>query len=166
MVEVIPTNDHFRESSASPILEEDSQAEELVMEAQGMYITSISNNCVSHSFKPYHTLTGDKYKFPSLFINQFFPRPGTPAAKMKRIPTQEVKERTKQITELFRSYHPYSERLGQTYTVLCTETSHDGNYYVAHNQFYEQILVPKRSELMGKMFQVKIVDFCKFSILL
>ena len=106
----------------------------------------------------------EKYKFPSLFINQFFPRPGTPAAKMKRIPTQEVKERTKQITELFRSYHPYSERLGQTYTVLCTETSHDGNYYVAHNQFYEQILVPKRSELMGKMFQVKIVDFCKFSM--
>ena len=66
-MEVIPTNDHFRESSASPILEEDSQAEELVMEAQGMYITSISNNCVSRSFKPYHTLTGDKYKFPSLF---------------------------------------------------------------------------------------------------
>ena len=42
----------------------------------------------------------EKYKFPSLFINQFFPRPGTPAAKMKRIPTQEVKERTKQITGL------------------------------------------------------------------
>lgn len=33
-----------------------------------------------------------EYKFPSLFINQFYPRPGTPAAKMKRIPTQEVSE--------------------------------------------------------------------------
>lgn len=32
-----------------------------------------------------------KYKFPSLFINQFFPRPGTPAAKMPRVAsTQEV----------------------------------------------------------------------------
>jgi threonylcarbamoyladenosine tRNA methylthiotransferase CDKAL1 len=31
-----------------------------------------------------------KYKFPILFINQFYPRPGTPAAKMKRVPTQEV----------------------------------------------------------------------------
>lgn len=30
------------------------------------------------------------YQFPVLFINQFYPRPGTPAAKMKRIPTQEV----------------------------------------------------------------------------
>ena len=32
----------------------------------------------------------EKYKFPSLFINQFYPRPGTPAARMKRLPTEEV----------------------------------------------------------------------------
>lgn len=36
-----------------------------------------------------------KYKFPSLFINQFFPRPGTPAALMTRIDPQVVKKRTK-----------------------------------------------------------------------
>ena len=30
------------------------------------------------------------YKFPSLFINQFYPRPGTPAARMKRIDTAKV----------------------------------------------------------------------------
>jgi len=105
-----------------------------------------------------------KYKFPSLFINQFFPRPGTPAAKMKRIPTQDVKKRTKEITEFFHTYKPYENRLGKIYTVLVTETSHDGNYYVGHNEFYEQILVPKRPELMGKMFQVRIVDSCKFSM--
>jgi len=105
-----------------------------------------------------------KYKFPSLFINQFFPRPGTPAAKMKRIPTQDVKKRTKEITEFFHTYKPYENRKGKIYTVLVTETSHDGNYYVGHNEFYEQILVPKRPELMGKMFQVKIVDSCKFSM--
>lgn len=28
----------------------------------------------------------EKYKFKVLFINQYYPRPGTPAAKMKRIP--------------------------------------------------------------------------------
>ena len=105
-----------------------------------------------------------KYNFPSLFINQFFPRPGTPAAKMKRIPTQEVKERTREITEYFRSYSPYAARLGAEYTVLCTDVSHDQNFYVAHNQFYEQVLVPKRPELMGKMFRVRIVDSCKFSM--
>lgn len=31
-----------------------------------------------------------KYKFPSLFINQFYPRPGTPAARMVKIPPTQV----------------------------------------------------------------------------
>merc|ERR1719219_1940662 len=105
-----------------------------------------------------------KHEFPSLFINQFFPRPGTPAAKMKRIPTQDVKARTRELSEFFQSYKPYQQRVGQIYSVLVTETSHDGNYFVAHNQFYEQVLVPKRPEFMGKMLQVKIVDTCKFSM--
>lgn len=30
------------------------------------------------------------YRFPSLFINQFYPRPGTPAAKMEQIPAHVV----------------------------------------------------------------------------
>nr|XP_044632934.1 threonylcarbamoyladenosine tRNA methylthiotransferase isoform X2 [Equus asinus] len=30
----------------------------------------------------------EEYKFPSLFINQFYPRPGTPAAKMEQVPAQ------------------------------------------------------------------------------
>ena len=42
-----------------------------------------------------------KYKFKSLFMNQFFPRPGTPAAKWEQIPRQEVKKRTKRLSELF-----------------------------------------------------------------
>lgn len=32
----------------------------------------------------------EKYRFPSLFINQFFPRSGTPAARMPQIDRQEV----------------------------------------------------------------------------
>ena len=106
----------------------------------------------------------EKYRFPSLFINQFFPRPGTPAAKMKRIDTVEVKRRTKQLSAFFHTYFPYEDRIGQVYRVLVTETSHDGNYYVGHNEKYEQVLVPKREELMGKMFEVEIVSTCKFSM--
>ena len=33
----------------------------------------------------------EEYKFPEVHISQFYPRPGTPAAKMKRVPTQIVK---------------------------------------------------------------------------
>jgi threonylcarbamoyladenosine tRNA methylthiotransferase CDKAL1 len=32
----------------------------------------------------------EHYKFPSLFINQFYPRPGTLAARLPRLPAQEV----------------------------------------------------------------------------
>ena len=80
-----------------------------------------------------------KYKFPVLYINQFYPRPGTPAAKMKRVPTQDVKQRTKQLTEFFHSYEPYKKRVGQVYQVLVTEIAHDKKHYVGHNEFYEQV---------------------------
>ena len=105
-----------------------------------------------------------KYQFPSLFINQFFPRPGTPAARMKRIPANDVKKRTKELGEYFATYSPYTGRIGKKYQALVTETSHDEQYYVGHNEFYEQILVPKDPELMGKLVQVEIISVCKFSM--
>ena len=58
---------------------------------------------------------------------------------MKRVPTQEVKQRTKQLTELFHSYEPYRKRVGQEYQVLVTEVAHDQKHYVGHNEFYEQV---------------------------
>ncbi|CAG4946420.1 unnamed protein product [Parnassius apollo] len=106
-----------------------------------------------------------KYKFPSLFINQFFPRPGTPAAKMTRVPGQEVKKRTKALSDFFRSYEPYGHRVGQVQEVLVTDVSHDKNYYVAHNEFYEQVLVPKEEKYMGKMLTVRITSATKFSMM-
>lgn len=32
------------------------------------------------------------YRFPSLFINQFYPRPGTPAARIEQVPAQVVSD--------------------------------------------------------------------------
>ncbi|KAF2348714.1 Methylthiotransferase N-terminal [Trinorchestia longiramus] len=46
-----------------------------------------------------------QYCFPSLFINQFFPRPGTPAARLPRIDPKLVKRRTKELSDFFQSYH-------------------------------------------------------------
>ncbi|XP_077998583.1 threonylcarbamoyladenosine tRNA methylthiotransferase-like [Glandiceps talaboti] len=100
----------------------------------------------------------EQYKFPSLFINQFFPRPGTPAAKMPRIPTREVKKRTKRLSELFKSYTPYDHKVGERQHVLVTEDSFDGRYYVGHNKYYEQVLVPKLDNVLGKILEVQIVS--------
>lgn len=106
----------------------------------------------------------EKYKFPSLFINQFFPRPGTPAARMERIPANLVKTRTKRLTDLFNSYEPYTHKVGEIQTVLVTEISHDRKHYVGHNKFYEQVLLPMKDNLLGKSVQVKIVSATKFSV--
>ncbi|XP_017780309.1 PREDICTED: threonylcarbamoyladenosine tRNA methylthiotransferase [Nicrophorus vespilloides] len=106
-----------------------------------------------------------KYKFPSLFINQYFPRPGTPAALLPRIPANEVKTRTKALTDLFYTYEPYGHKVGETQEVLVTEISHDKKHYVGHNKFYEQVLLPMDKEFMGKLVTVKIVEATKFSML-
>uniref|UniRef100_A0A8B9KWZ6 tRNA-t(6)A37 methylthiotransferase n=1 Tax=Astyanax mexicanus TaxID=7994 RepID=A0A8B9KWZ6_ASTMX len=82
-----------------------------------------------------------KYRFPSLFINQFYPRPGTPAAKMEQVPAQ--------VVSLF---------IGERQHVLVTEESFDAQYYVAHNKFYEQVLVPKNPGFKGKMIEVDIYE--------
>lgn len=107
----------------------------------------------------------EKYKFPSLFINQFYPRPGTPAAQMKRIPANLVKTRTKRLTDLFNSYEPYADRIGKEYVALVTDISHDKKYYVGHNKFYEQILLPMKENLLGKSVRVRIISVTKFSML-
>ncbi|XP_047358730.1 threonylcarbamoyladenosine tRNA methylthiotransferase [Vespa velutina] len=106
----------------------------------------------------------NKYKFPSLFINQFFPRPGTPAARMPKVPPQQVKKRTKRLSEFFQSYQPYNHKIGEIQKVLVTEISHDKLHYVGHNKFYEQVLVPMKEEYLGKMLSVKIVRTSKHSM--
>lgn len=97
----------------------------------------------------------EAYRFPSLFINQFYPRPGTAAAKMKRVPTHIVKDRTKRLTELFQSYRPYDHKIGQRQTVLVTEVAHDRKHLVGHNKFYEQVLLPMDERYMGKVVEVR-----------
>uniref|UniRef100_T1J4Q2 tRNA-t(6)A37 methylthiotransferase n=1 Tax=Strigamia maritima TaxID=126957 RepID=T1J4Q2_STRMM len=98
----------------------------------------------------------EKYKFPSLFINQFYPRPNTPAAKMPRIATQIVKQRTKRLSRIFEHVLPYTDRLGSIQHVLITEVAHDKKHYVGHNKYYEQILLRKEDDLLGKMCDVEI----------
>ncbi|XP_071505002.1 threonylcarbamoyladenosine tRNA methylthiotransferase-like [Diadema antillarum] len=98
----------------------------------------------------------DEFKFPSVFINQYFPRPGTPAAKWAQVPAPEKKRRTKALSTLFKSYQTYDDKVGQRFEVLVTEASHDKQYLVSHNKFYDQVLVPQNEEYLGRMLDVEI----------
>ncbi|KAJ4930703.1 hypothetical protein JOQ06_025011, partial [Pogonophryne albipinna] len=48
--------------------------------------------------------------------------------------------------------------VGERQHVLVTEESFDAQYYVSHNKFYQQVLVPMRAEFKGKMIEVDIYE--------
>lgn len=81
---------------------------------------------------------------------------------MPRVPTKEVKQRTKAVTELFHSYAPYAGREGEVHAVLVTETASDGVHLVGHTKAYEQVLVPHDARLLGKVVTVTITRTGKF----
>ncbi|XP_023379847.1 threonylcarbamoyladenosine tRNA methylthiotransferase-like [Pteropus vampyrus] len=52
----------------------------------------------------------------------------------------------------------FYSQIGERQQVLVTEESFDSKFYVAHNRFYEQVLVPKNPIFMGKMVEVDIYE--------
>ncbi|KAJ3272234.1 hypothetical protein HDV01_005888 [Terramyces sp. JEL0728] len=107
----------------------------------------------------------EKYRFSVLHISQFYPRPGTPAARMKRVPTQEVKKRSRRATAFFESYTSYDSYLGKEVEILITEASSDGNNYIGHDKFYHQVLVEKDPKLMGQQVRVKVTKTSKWNLM-
>lgn len=111
-----------------------------------------------------------KYDFPSLFMNQFFPRPGTVAAKMTQIDRRIIKQRTKELGEYFKSYTTYDKHVGEIQEVLITETAFDKKSLVGHNKLYHQVLISPECQanfdrpLIGRRVQVKITEALKHSL--
>ncbi|GMT00060.1 hypothetical protein PENTCL1PPCAC_30496, partial [Pristionchus entomophagus] len=55
-----------------------------------------------------------RYHFPSLFVNQYYPRSGTPAAALPRVDAKEAKARTAEMSAYFRGYSRFDEtRIGK-----------------------------------------------------
>ena len=85
-----------------------------------------------------------KYRFPVLNISQFYPRPGTPAAKMKRLDTRIVKERSRALTRLFHEYLPFAHLQGRQEVAvwLSSERAKDGKSRVGHTKEYVKVIFP------------------------
>ncbi|KAG0576745.1 hypothetical protein KC19_5G104500 [Ceratodon purpureus] len=105
-----------------------------------------------------------EYKFPQLHISQFYPRPGTPAARMKRVPTAEVKKRSRELTSLFESFDPYSGMEGKLERVWVTDLASDGIHLVGHTKSYVQVLLREMPGLMGSNTDVKITSVQRWSV--
>ncbi|XP_074378570.1 uncharacterized protein LOC141720112 isoform X2 [Apium graveolens] len=70
------------------------------------------------------------YKFPQVHISQFYPRPGTPAARMKKVPSTMVKKRSRELTSVFESFTPYNGMEGRIERIWITEIATDGKHLV------------------------------------
>ena len=105
-----------------------------------------------------------KYEFAELHVSQFYPRPGTPAARMRRVDTAEVKRRSRELTAFLESYQPHARLVGTKQRVWVMDTARDGRSLVAHTKGYVQVLLSPGEDgeearrLMGNSAIVEIVD--------
>lgn len=90
-------------------------------------------------------------------ISRFFPRPNTPAAKMKQLPAREVKERSRRIVELARrvSFERNMLWIGWEGEVLVDEKGKQGSW-IGRNFAYKPIVIRSERDLLGKRLQVCI----------
>eukprot|EP01061_Rhynchopus_euleeides_P015748 TRINITY_DN26792_c0_g1_i2.p1 TRINITY_DN26792_c0_g1~~TRINITY_DN26792_c0_g1_i2.p1 ORF type:complete len:303 (+),score=124.83 TRINITY_DN26792_c0_g1_i2:189-1097(+) len=106
-----------------------------------------------------------KYEFPALYISQFYPRSGTPAAAMKQLITQVKKDRSRRITQVFESYGSHTSKIvGTVQRVWITEKAHDGVNLVGHTKCYVQVLISPEEAEIGTDVEVKIVSATKHSV--
>eukprot|EP00955_Chlamydomonas_euryale_P069263 360379-Chlamydomonas_euryale.AAC.3 len=84
-----------------------------------------------------------RYRFPHTHISQFYPRPGTPAARMRKVPSSVVKARSRDVTALTDSWaDPYAHLLGSTLRVWVVDVAADGVKLVGHTKSYVQVWNP------------------------
>lgn len=106
-----------------------------------------------------------EYKFPAVHISQFYPRPGTPAARMPRVLSKAVKERSRALTALHESYRPLDALVGQTVRAWFVDVAADGRKLVGHTKNYSQVLVEPMEGLLGSSAMVRVVSATRWSVL-
>jgi hypothetical protein len=110
-----------------------------------------------------------KYKFPVINISQFYSRPGTVAAKWKKVESKEVKRRSTAVYKLFLSYPNYENLKGTVQRVWIHDLKDEGrnpdeSVMVAHTKSYAKVLIKRDPQLVGKQVIVKIVDIHKWHV--
>lgn len=128
----------------------------------------------------------EAYKFPVLNISKFYARPGTPAAKMKKVKTDIAKARSTRLTRFFESYSCYGFLVGQTVDVWFSEevsfskqskgssnptqpTASDQvaekrKQSVGHTKEYIKVVVQYEAGVAGLKKRVQILSASKFHV--
>lgn len=111
-----------------------------------------------------------KYRFPHVHISQFYPRPGTPAARMRKVPTDIVKARSREITAEVEAWtDSYAGMVGSAQRCCVVEFAADGVSLVAHTKSYTQVLLPAEApdgsgSVMGCVVEARITWAGRWSV--
>jgi len=92
-------------------------------------------------------------------VSKFFPRPRTPATKMKSLSPQEVKERSEKMASLSRRITPEKNKawVGWEGTVLFDEKGRRSSW-VGRNFAYKPTVIKADEFLLGKFVKVLVVN--------
>lgn len=101
-----------------------------------------------------------RHRFPVLNISQFYPRPGTPAANMRKLPSDLVKKRSSEMHALFESYvdKSYTNLKGEECRVWFSEHSDRSPHTVGHTKQHVKVLVPRDACLIGSSKMCRILS--------
>ncbi|KAK3230087.1 hypothetical protein Dsin_001968 [Dipteronia sinensis] len=105
-----------------------------------------------------------EYKLPQVHISQFYPRPGTPAARMKKVPSNVVKNRSRELTSVFEAFTPYNGMEGKVERIWITDIAADGIHLVGHTKGYIQVLVVAKEDMLGASALIKITSVGRWSV--
>jgi len=104
------------------------------------------------------------YRFPVVNISQFYPRPGTLAARMPKLPSQTVKARSRALTALHESYAPHEGLVGTTQRAWFTALAADGVQLAGRTKGGVQVLVAPRAGLLGCSATVRVTAAGRWSV--
>lgn len=93
-------------------------------------------------------------------ISKFGIRPRTEAAKMKQLPTQIKKERSRIMTKVVDeiSFEKNKKWLSWQGKILIDEKGRKKNQWVGRNFAYKPVLIKSKRNLFGKFVKVKIIN--------
>jgi threonylcarbamoyladenosine tRNA methylthiotransferase CDKAL1 len=96
--------------------------------------------------------------FDVINLSKFWSRPGTKAARMKQLPTEVIKHRSKVITDICHNiFRLQNERwLGWEGSIIIDELGKEENQFIGRNAFYKPVIVEGNFKL-GQIVKVKVV---------
>ena len=92
-------------------------------------------------------------------ISRFFPRPKTPAEKLKQLPIEIINKRSKKIYELTReiALRKNKKYVGRNLSVFVDEIGKNESY-IGRTMNYKPVVIKSDEDIFGKILNVEIVD--------